>query len=125
MAQLLEQRRIQILDLLSATSPEPDQLRNITYENPYLSQVFLMRRDGYIVYPNPQDDITEDELAFLQNMQDILSYDNIVSQSSMDTPTPSFATTQQENSRSSLPATERNSARQSARSSTGCGCLRT
>jgi len=111
-AQLLEQRRIQILDLLSTASPEPDRLRNITYENPYLSQVFLMHRDGYIVYPNPQDDITEDELAFLQSMQDILSYDTIVSQSSMDTPTPSVATTQQENSRSSFPATERNSARQ-------------
>jgi signal transduction histidine kinase len=83
-AELMEQRRLQILKILSSTRPDPDALRTLTYENPYLSQVFLLRRDGSILYPNPRGDITKDEFAFLQRAQEILSYDNLIGQSSID-----------------------------------------
>ena len=111
-AELLEQRRIQTLDLLTTANPAIEPLRNITYENPYLSQVFLLRSDGSIVYPNPRGDITEDELAFLQRTQDILSYDHLISQVSTDNPAPDTTKTQQQNSRSPLPTTQGNRPRQ-------------
>jgi signal transduction histidine kinase len=85
-AKLLEQRRNKILKILTSAGLEPEALRHITYRNPYLSQVFLLRRDGFIVYPNPRKDITQDEFAFLRRAQEILSYDNLVGQSSKDKP---------------------------------------
>jgi signal transduction histidine kinase len=97
-AKLLEQRRNNILKILTSAGPEPDRLRQVTYQNPYLSQIFLLRRDGFIIYPNPRKDITKDEFAFLQRAQDILSYDNLVGQSSMDKPSPAANRTQQPHS---------------------------
>jgi len=98
LAQFLENRRRQISDILAAAEPNADKLRSIADKSPFIAQVFLLNPQGFLIYPNPKDNLTADELAFLRRAQDILSYNTLVNQSPPDSPAQANPSRQQQTS---------------------------
>ncbi len=80
-AQFMQQRESDLLGLTDVESPDAESLRNVTRSAPFVQQTFHLDATGRILFPSPDDQLSQAEWDFLRRTKDILIGKNLIHQS--------------------------------------------
>jgi len=87
-AQFLEKRQRELLDLTSIALADIGTMRHITRKNAFVKQLFYLDTKGQILYPSPNGQLNQEEWDFLERTKDILIDRNLIYQSDKDLAAP-------------------------------------
>lgn len=72
-AEFLDGRRRELLELTEATNLDDDSLRELGRSHGIISQAFRLDEQGHIIYPAPETDLNVNEWSFLNRARDVLA----------------------------------------------------